>query len=103
MRATKRVREWLGSPEGSKEFISWMSNPVTMLLLEAARERARPSASEIYVPKGVDPSACMLGIGIGANDTLDFLESPFVAIQPVRRMPEARYEAPSASETKSVA
>lgn len=86
-----KVREFLASEGGMTSFLEWLGNPVTQLLLAAARERARPRAP--YPPFTAD---YRLGETKGAFDIIDFISSP--AIGPDKDEPPALYPTYSGSE-----
>ena len=70
-----RVASMLANAEGQRKFLAWLADDVTKLLLEAARERARPE--ELQGP-GADPYGCLYqhGRSVGANQILDFISAP---------------------------
>lgn len=86
------VGELLSSAEGQRKYLEWIRNDVTQLLLQAARELARPEP--LFSP---DASAALYqhGVSVGANTVIDFLASPESGLRTVASarpvLPEADY------------
>lgn len=68
-----RVRDLLSTSDGQRQFIEWLSLPLTQELLAAGRELARPRR-----PSGDNGETTdfTLGRSLGAFEILDFLASP---------------------------
>ena len=69
-----RLQEQLGTADGQKMFVEWYANPTTQLMLAAAREAARP------IKEYLSDATAIIGLhgeSVGANNILDFLETPW--------------------------
>jgi hypothetical protein len=78
----ERLELALGDEMGQRNLIGWLEHPLTMLLLDAARELSRPVA-----PAGVDAHLGWLALGttLGANGVVDFLANPTAGAEARRR------------------
>jgi len=85
MDAKTRLANLLKSTDGQKAYLAWATNDITRLVLDAAREMARPHA----VPTPIDPYAVIVAHGrsVGANEIIDFISSPGNYVSPTGNKP----------------
>lgn len=85
MTATEKLRHSLQTAEGEKAWVEWFANPTTQLVLDVAREQARPK------PVAVDSDA-LASVraherSVGANELVDMLMDPVAFRAPDRQNP----------------
>lgn len=86
MTNVERVQKMLSTDDGRTKFLEWLSNEVTQAMIAAARELARPKPPATPV----DASSILFSHGacVGANDIVDFISSPLVAVGTGERLRE---------------
>ena len=75
MTSRDRVKELLSTTEGQEKFIEWLGDEVTQLMLDAAREMARPlppRAGQIEATQ----SLFEYGGSVRSHEILDYLANP---------------------------
>lgn len=85
MDAKTRLANLLGSTDGQEAYLAWTTSEITRLVLDAAREMARPFA----VSTPIDPYAVIVAHGrsVGANEIVDFISSPGNYVSPTGDKP----------------
>jgi hypothetical protein len=75
MTNAERVEEVLSSAKGQEQFLDWLSNDMTQLLLSTARDMARAFPPRAGV---IEPSQALFEYGgsVRSNEILDFISNP---------------------------
>ena len=79
-----RVAELVSTAGGTESLLAWLSNDMTMLMMGAARELARP-----VNPVSADAGALGLALGetLGAIKIIEYLTSPIQSAQEQQPVP----------------
>jgi len=90
MSSRQRLQDLRRSPEATKEYLDWLSDPITLLVLGAMREYGRPRAP---VAANNDSVQLLLGESIGWNGAADLMETALMSTTQPEGTMEASYGA----------
>jgi len=77
-----RLTQYLGTADGQRAFIEWLSSDVTQLMLSASRELVAPVGLG-DAPSG-EAALYRLGDTVGGNRVLNFMSNPLPLVEAKR-------------------
>jgi len=91
--AVDEVMEMLKTSTGQQQFLDWSASPVTLAMLRAARQLARPKPLGVPNANASETALASLYHSLGGNAIVDFLHAPVSTHKARAQMPQPTYGA----------